>query len=231
MPYYPKSQIKTGLYTNGKEYVLSTTKEEYVGEYYELSNGKKYTSSNILLELLDIPINTNSIDPQNPPLSVFTEYNPRYSSTNSTQNKYLPQFNTPLPTEDDYTNGNFTRYFCKKTNEPKILEITQTTYNRLVGKSEDILWSLYEPFKIPWSITQDISLNSQTNRQNVQKIINERGLEGFEETFQITYTQYSPTSPPQEDDSSSTFISSPNTNTIDTNRGAGSLDSSPSGYY
>jgi len=43
MPYYPLSQIKPNLYTNGGEYVLSTTKENYIGYYYEVSNGKKYT--------------------------------------------------------------------------------------------------------------------------------------------------------------------------------------------
>jgi hypothetical protein len=41
MPYYPLSQIKPNLFTNGGEYVLSTTKENYKGPYYELSNGRK----------------------------------------------------------------------------------------------------------------------------------------------------------------------------------------------
>jgi hypothetical protein len=43
MPYYPLSQIKPNLFTNGGEYVLSTTKENYKGPYYELSNGRRYT--------------------------------------------------------------------------------------------------------------------------------------------------------------------------------------------
>ena len=41
--YYPKSQVKTGLYTNGNEYALITTQKEYVGYYFETSSGKKYT--------------------------------------------------------------------------------------------------------------------------------------------------------------------------------------------
>ena len=43
MAYYPKSQIKTNLYTNGGEYVLFTTQEDYIGDYYEVSNGETYS--------------------------------------------------------------------------------------------------------------------------------------------------------------------------------------------
>ena len=45
MAYYPKSQIKNNLYSEG-EYILSTTKVSYTGYYHELSNGKKYTGKN-----------------------------------------------------------------------------------------------------------------------------------------------------------------------------------------
>jgi hypothetical protein len=54
--YYPKSQIKTNLYSNGGDYVLSTTQEAYKGYYYLISNGKAYTGRtpqdgpNILLQ-------------------------------------------------------------------------------------------------------------------------------------------------------------------------------------
>jgi uncharacterized protein (DUF2147 family) len=41
--YFPKSQIKSNLFTNGNEYILSTTQQEYKGYYYEISNGRKYT--------------------------------------------------------------------------------------------------------------------------------------------------------------------------------------------
>ena len=40
--YYPKSQVKTNLYTNGGELIVYSTKEEYKGYYFETSNGKKY---------------------------------------------------------------------------------------------------------------------------------------------------------------------------------------------
>jgi len=66
--YFPKSQIKTNLYTNGGKYILSTTQEDYKGYYYETSNGTRYTGKtpqdgpNILLIL---PTNvTNPTLPQ-----------------------------------------------------------------------------------------------------------------------------------------------------------------------
>ena len=40
--YFPKSQVKTNIYTNGNEYVLSTTKQPYKGYYYLTSSGKTY---------------------------------------------------------------------------------------------------------------------------------------------------------------------------------------------
>ena len=71
MQYYPKSQIKTNLYTNGNELILSTTNNAYQGYYYEISNGKKYTGKtpkdgpNILLSpqqsnlIIENPLSTS----------------------------------------------------------------------------------------------------------------------------------------------------------------------------
>jgi hypothetical protein len=58
--YYPKSQIKTNLYTNGGEFSNSITNQPYQGYYYETSNGQLYTGKNpqdgpnILLSLQNI---------------------------------------------------------------------------------------------------------------------------------------------------------------------------------
>lgn len=82
MPYYPLSQIKPNLYTNGDEYALSTTREIYTGYYYETSNGKRYTGKtpqdgpNIYLISIDININDFPEKAQNTPgISSFTYYN------------------------------------------------------------------------------------------------------------------------------------------------------------
>ena len=98
MPYYPKSQIQTGIYTNGGEFILSTTDEIYVGYYYELSNGEKYTGKtpdekpNILLKDISIPTD-NSIDLNNPPSSVYTNNNFAYKKPIISDDVYVPQYN------------------------------------------------------------------------------------------------------------------------------------------
>lgn len=63
--YFPKSQIKTNLYTNGEEFELKGTKTSYIGDYYSISSGKYYTGKNPNdgrnREL--IPINKNNKTP------------------------------------------------------------------------------------------------------------------------------------------------------------------------
>jgi hypothetical protein len=44
--YYPKSQIKPNLYTNGEEYVIESTNSSYIGYYYLTSTGKAFTGRN-----------------------------------------------------------------------------------------------------------------------------------------------------------------------------------------
>jgi histidinol-phosphate aminotransferase len=44
--YYPKSQIKTNLITNGKELVYLSDNQPYSGSYWKTSDGKYYTGKN-----------------------------------------------------------------------------------------------------------------------------------------------------------------------------------------
>ena len=44
--YFPKSQIKTDLYTKGNLLRNISTKEMYIGDYFEVSNGKYYSGKN-----------------------------------------------------------------------------------------------------------------------------------------------------------------------------------------
>jgi len=101
MPYYPLSQIKSNLYTDGSEYVLFSTGEAYTGYYYEVADGKRYTgktpqegSNNLLIK--DNPISSTSTDPQ---ISVNDEETtPLYVNIalpnvdlDPTTNQYLPE--------------------------------------------------------------------------------------------------------------------------------------------
>jgi hypothetical protein len=122
MSYYPSSQIKPNQYTNGGEYILSTTKENYKGYYYELSNGRKYTGKspqdkpNILLSTFSqvgntpqppLPLNNNNYDDNN--INLVNDV-PTFSII-------LPNGNTqekPYPTEVDTS-----MYFLSNNFQPR----------------------------------------------------------------------------------------------------------------
>jgi hypothetical protein len=72
--YYPKSQIKTNLYVAGGLLVLSSTKEQYIGYYYEISNGQKFTGK----------------DPQDKPNILLTETSNNYDPTQEIPMKPAP---------------------------------------------------------------------------------------------------------------------------------------------
>ena len=82
MVYLPKNRYES-LYTNGEEYIVASTGEEYIGDYYLVSNGSTYSgiSPNNGNSSLLIPIPKSTIaDQHGSPLdnviTVSTETNP-----------------------------------------------------------------------------------------------------------------------------------------------------------
>ena len=202
MSYYPSSQIKTNLYTNGEEYILSTTKEIYKGNYYELSSGKKYTGTspnnkpNILLTEIIIYPNSNGefnegeaesrgISFSNPPIISTTPYNNKKIPI-----RFLPVYNPTIPTPKDYNLGVFTRYFCKKNNELKYIEIDEKTYNLLKLKSNQLAWDLYTPLLVLWYLNGEKEKVFQTNKGLVNLIERQNKWYGFSQYFKDNYTKY-----------------------------------------
>ena len=202
--YYPKSQIKTNLYTNGGEFVNSKTNQPYQGYYYEISSGQSYTGKNpqdgpnILLssqeENLTFDI-TNVLD--NPDFdNTIYYYNTtdiNYDSiTNTDTNKVrsIPKFNLTLPTDQDKINGQFNRYFCKKNNEVKYLEISQDTYQQLQNKDSKIAWDLYTPAIVLWIIQGDKTQVYLSNKSTVQALEQNAPWYGFSQYFQDKFLKY-----------------------------------------
>lgn len=195
MSYYPKSQIKTNLYTNGGEFNLSTTKQEYIGSYYEISIGEKYTGKNpedgpnIRLT----PQQSNLII-ENPPSTLPLEIIPlqsiEYTPTNFPTIRSIPQFNPTLPTTQDNQNGQFNRYFCKKNNETRYLEIDKNTYQQLQKRDPKIAWDLYTPIIVLWIIQGDQTQVYNSNKATVQAIETNAKWGGFSQYFQDKYLKY-----------------------------------------
>ena len=158
MPYYPKSQVKTNLYTKGGEFQLKSTKQEYSGYYWKNSKGEVFTKKNPnvggseLLELIP-KVSTPSIN-----TITYVKGNDIYNSlkkVNISKSLFLPSYKKPIPTSQDYLLGNFNRFFAKKTNENLYIEISKITYDKLKQKDNSYDYKSYLIFQFPWTLTGD----------------------------------------------------------------------------
>ena len=220
MSYFPKHYIKTDLYTIGGEFILRANQQDYAGPYWQTGNGKYYTGKTPqgsgIFELIKLEV-INNLEPlYNEPLytdkikvaflgdapevgdgnlpyidSNILEYtNLKKIVTSANAIKYLPPFNITLPTQQDYQNGEFRRYFAKKANELQYIEVSCQTYAQLVKRDPVIEWSLYQPFNIPWQLTGNRDQVERTNRNIVELTIQKNGLYKFNEYLRFDYTKY-----------------------------------------
>jgi hypothetical protein len=203
--YYPKSKIKPDLYTNGEEYILTTTKEKYKGYYYELSSGKKYTGKNpqdgpniLITPPPAIPLifqkgeeveglGEQFLSLDNPPIVSGPSYNNTPSNVNV---RYLPIYNITLPTNKDKDLGVFNRYFCKKNNELIYTEINKETFDLLRYQDPKIAWDLYSPLSILWQIQGDKEKTYTANKNNIAILEQRNKWYGFSKYLKEDYLKY-----------------------------------------
>jgi hypothetical protein len=170
MAYYPKNRIQTDLYTNGGEYSIKSTGENYTGYYYKLYNNTIFTgktpndSPNQELTLYSETIEDNPllviVEPFSDP-----EVNNYNLLTEKPSPKIVPLPYYPVPTSNDYKLGEFQRYFMKQINNLSFTEISKIDYNALVNRNETYLWPLYTPISIPWEISGNKDQIQQTNKR------------------------------------------------------------------
>jgi len=191
--YFPLSQITPNLHTNGGEFQVETTGQPYVGYYFTTSTGQVFSGrtpdDNPVLELTKlIEVSTTSVLlPE-----VITLGDPIYNNTVKLplNTIYKPVYNPNVPTMSDYQTGEYRRYFCKKTNEIIYIEIDKNTFDKLASKSEDILWSLYQPFDIPWNLTGNKEQVARVNRNIVLLTIENLKLPQFDSYLKFDFTKY-----------------------------------------
>lgn len=191
--YYPKSQIKINLYTNGGEYILSTTRENYKGYYYEISNGEKYTGKTpqdiptiLLTQPQSLLQNSFTVEPESP-LKIITVI-PSLTPTLPTRS--LPQYNPTTPIQPDKDLGVFSRYFCKKTNEFIYLEINKETYDQLNNRNPNIAWDIYTPQLVLWQIKGDKEKTYLANKNNVSLLEQRQQWYGFSQYLKEDFSKY-----------------------------------------
>jgi len=197
--YYPKSQVKTNLYTNGGEYVEFNTNSPYKGYYYQTSNGEYFSgrtpSETPTFKLTKVSLN-ESVATSSPDFNQDNFYliEGGYAlSTRLTFNQTpppLPKQTYPVLTENDYKLGEFQRYFLKKGNETKFLEISLEDYRKYVSQDSDVMFELYVPIQINWILTGDKEQVYKVNQSIVARAEREQNLPGFTQYFRDKFTQF-----------------------------------------
>lgn len=156
---YELADIKTDLYTFGKEWTTEDG-QEYVGLYHQyISTNETYTGAN-----WDKNISKKLIK--------FYE-NSDVNFYRKTK-KIKAIFQTPYPqrpviTDDDRKRGYFTRYFLKKFNELQIIEISKKQYDLYQSKKIDN--NAYSAATINWYITGQAEQKNTKNISDASKQI------------------------------------------------------------
>lgn len=193
--YYPKSQIKPNLYTNGDEYILSTTNEPYKGFYHLLSNGTLFTgktpSDPPIIKLIKHPNNYQVL----PEVDEYYARIIKPSDINNYNNEFIPPRSPPsaikiLPTQQDKDLGVFSRYFCKKNNENLYIEINKEQFIKFQNKDIDVAWDLYTPKQVLWQIKGDKTQTYNANKNNVSLIEQRDKWYGFTQYFKDRFLKY-----------------------------------------
>jgi hypothetical protein len=211
--YFPKSQLIQGLHTKGGELISFKDQQPYIGDYYQTSDGKYYTGknpedgTNILLRPLApgaqtelSPARKNAKKIRSIPGSEPVGENMYMIDTNYYHSKGFkinrgsaprPPINTfPKPLEEDYIQGEYLRYFLKKSNEFKFIEVSKKEYDLFKGKYPNVQSSLYIPIKIVWALTGDKTKVYNINKQIVSIEEKRTNVLGFSSYFKKKFNKY-----------------------------------------
>lgn len=199
--YYPKSQATTNLYTNGDEFILKSNLKPYVGYYWKTSRGTFFagkTPQSVPLQEI-IPVTSKQasalgITPNNNPVlnspyspnDFFIIDYPKYTYIDQIPPTYSPN----IPTEKDYSLGEYVRYFCKKVNEILYIEISKDTYNKITSKDPKVTYYQYQPFYITWRLVGEEKEVYKINKNSTELVIKQYKLSQFDLYLKKDYTKY-----------------------------------------
>ena len=145
--YYTENEIKTNLYTTGKQFML-TDRTEYIGLYH------RYIVTNEIYTLASWSKSKSK------KLIQYEELDPKVISYKTAKPKIKTKYKIPIVhniviTPEDKKAGTITRYFLKKINSTKIIEINQQQFKDF--NNEKIDPNLYTVTSLLWHITGAIS--------------------------------------------------------------------------
>jgi hypothetical protein len=192
--YYPKNQIQTGFYSNG-ELVEINSLTPYTGPYFKTSDNLQYSGKepnegkniqlipfNELNTTTDLrgPGETN-VDPR------FTRPNLIYSIITDQKKNNLPYSPTsyyPILTDSEINNGEFIRYFVKKSNENVYMEVNIINFQRSIGSA------LFLSTPLPWVIRGEKENVRNINAKQIAFVEKNLQIVGLEKFLKYNYLQF-----------------------------------------
>jgi len=214
MPYVPLNRIKTNLFTSGRELQFLETGEEYTGYYHQYYDGRYFTGKSpdaeFIQELEPISESTATFQ-ESSEIEVYTSGRGLYSnqlveewdlnliqtyrqvagnSLTQNQKSRLPQPYFYTPTDQDYQVGEIIRYFTKKTNELKYIEVNQQTYQNFFNQQTGYAWEFYIAFQLPWQIS-GVKQEVETTNRNITQLTQRRlEIQGLPEYLKYDYLKF-----------------------------------------
>lgn len=174
MPVYtPPSQIVSGLFTLGKEWMLGDTNEEYKGPYHTYPNGAAYTLGTFVKGsskwLIPYSANTEPTERlDNPTVSGSLNNSQYFNLTGIRFDKYTsPQYYFPELTQRDFNKGNVVRYFAQKINDSSyIMEITRDEFKKRNNtNTEGMDEGIWNTFSLVWTISGTLKEAEKANQR------------------------------------------------------------------
>lgn len=143
--FYLPEEITTGLYTPGGEFQTEDG-TEYRGSYHRYITNELYTGTTW---------NSKTSKKLNPFVNLSTNTSLYRDLKKEIRVRYLTPTNiTPTITDKIRKDGVFTRYFFKRVNDGKIIEVDDKQYQSI--NSGIIDKNLYDSIQIQWYVTGNI---------------------------------------------------------------------------
>ena len=166
MRYLPKSKVKQLIANDGSLIKIRSNSQPYQGPYIQTSEGELFAGThNTIGEQLYIDDSLIYNLPTNEKRFNTLRGTKQYNRAKKSIKKRLEKSKTPAvvkskPTENDYVRGYYQRYFLKRINGDRYIEIDKKTYNDISQKKPKYDYNLYDVGSLTWYLTDRLRKKS-----------------------------------------------------------------------
>lgn len=150
MTFIPSSHIER-KFTNGDEYILSTTRKNYIGPYVILNSNRYFTGEDFTDNSIELFLNPRNNDIPIVPYDILSNFKNINLKSFSPINYFYSS-----PTTQNYNEGFYNRYIAKNKNIPVggFTEINYRTFDDLVNQKGQHDYYQYDAFLVRWNLKE-----------------------------------------------------------------------------